>query len=99
MHLALSNDIFFCHNVVELWAVRDWAWSVGTGGITRFIRGVNTSRIPDASHSLYGLLSPPRLRPLTPCDTSAMTMAHAGQSEKNTASGSASIPRRENYFS
>lgn len=39
-------------------------------GLSKHIRGVNTSRIPDASHSLYGLLSPPRFRPLTPRDTS-----------------------------
>lgn len=71
-----AGDIFFRHNLAELWTSggdwaggprRDHSRGLPVGGT----RGVNTSRIPDASHSLYGLLSPTRFRPLTPCDTSA----------------------------
>lgn len=36
------------------------------------LKGINASRIPDASHSLYGLLSPSRLCTLTPRYTSVL---------------------------
>lgn len=72
---------------------------------SKHIKGVNTSCIPDASHSLYGLLSPPRFRPLTPRDTSTRwrwrtrNKARGKKKEEETASEPAPIPRRENYFS
>lgn len=36
------------------------------------LKGINASRIPDASHSLYGLLSPPCFCTLTPRYTSTL---------------------------